>query len=188
MKPIIRIKLGGAPVAQSMIEAAKFAYMEARGWSAIMRDDAMVEPTLKAAGWIAETPAFDKAMGDLARFENALLLTSQINTFNAQLTEYRKATARLSRHVLAEGRPEVFEDIETGEADPVTGDPVLAQVKVAAAIEPLDAEISRDVLSESGEVIGSEAIPNPLIEADDAERAQAQAVIEATPQAVRDWQ
>ena len=34
---------------------------------------------------------------------------------------------------------------------------------------------------ETGEVTGTEMIPNPLIEADTAERAAAQAVVDGTP-------
>lgn len=187
MARVIRIKLGDAPYDQSVIETAKEAYMSARGWTAAMRDDAMNEGAFLLAGYITEAPAFDAAMVALSRFETELIETSAINAFNAQLAEYRKATARLTRYILADGRAEIFEDIETGERDPLTGDPILEAVQVVAAIEPLDAEISRDVLSETGEVIGSETIPNPLIVADDAARAAAQAVIDATPAAVLAW-
>jgi hypothetical protein len=39
------------------------------------------------------------------------------NTFNWQLQEYGTAVARLDRYVLADGRPEVWEDQPTGEYD-----------------------------------------------------------------------
>lgn len=106
------------------------------------------------------------------------------NTFNWQLAEYRKATARLARYVLADGRPEAWEDQPTGEYDPETGNEVMESVLVQSAIEPLEATVEVT----SSDVDGNETtetVANPLIVQDDAEREAAQAVVDATPEEVR---
>ena len=188
MKPIINIKFGDAPVAHAVIEAAKSTYMDARGWTNVMRDDAMVEPTLAALGWIGDTPAFMRAMQALSGFENALLLTLSINQFNAQLAAYRKAVARLSRYRVAIGRAEAFEDQPTDQFDDETGEPIMASVLVQSAIDPLPETIDEARFdADTGEALDPETVPNPAIVKDDAERAAAQAVIDQTPQAVKDW-
>jgi len=107
------------------------------------------------------------------------------NTFNWQLSEYRKATARLARYRLADGRPEVWEDQPTGEFDPETGDEIMESVLVQTAIDPLDAQVEQPVYDDEGNQTGTEMVDNPLIVADEAERAEAQAVIDGTPQEVK---
>lgn len=103
------------------------------------------------------------------------------NTFNWQLAAWRQARDRLARYKLAEGRAEIWEDRPTGRFDE-TGAEILEQVLVAPAIAPLPAEITRPIYDpETGAEIGSETVPNPALEADAAERAAAQAVIDVTP-------
>lgn len=116
------------------------------------------------------------------------------NTFNQQLADYNAAVARLAKYRLADGRAEVTEDQETFDEfgnqvfDEQTGEPVMTPVVVVSAIDPVDPTIEQDVYDEmTGEVTGTETVPNPLIVADDAERAAAQAVIDATPQEVKDF-
>jgi len=108
------------------------------------------------------------------------------NTFNWQLSEYRKATARLAQYVLADGRAEVWEDQPTGEYDE-EGNEVMESVLVQTAIEPLKPTVTRMVYSDDMDAEPTEeTIENPLITNDNAERAAAQAVVDATPQAVKD--
>lgn len=107
------------------------------------------------------------------------------NTFNWQLAEYRKGTARLAQYRLAEGRPEVYEDQPTGEYDE-DGNEVTEPVLVQTAIEPLPAEVEQTTYDDEGNATTA-MVPNPRIVADDAERAAAQAVIDATPQEVKDF-
>ena len=103
------------------------------------------------------------------------------NTFNWQLLEYRKATARLARYVLADGRPEVWEDQPTGEYDE-EGNEVMESVLVQTAVEPLEATVEQLVYSDDPDVEPTtEIVPNPLIVTDTEERAAAQAVVDATP-------
>jgi len=109
------------------------------------------------------------------------------NTFNWQLSEYRKATARLAKYVLADGRAEVWEDQPTGEYDE-EGIEVMESVLVQTAIEPLEPTVTRLVYSEDDPMAEptQETIENPLITTDVAERTAAQVTVDATPQAVKD--
>jgi hypothetical protein len=107
------------------------------------------------------------------------------NTFNWQLLEYRKATARLARYPLAYGRSLVWEDQPTGEYDE-EGNEVMESVIVQTAIEPLEDTVEQLVYSDDPDVgPTTETVPNPLIVADTEERAAAQAVVDATPEDVK---
>lgn len=108
------------------------------------------------------------------------------NTFNRQLSEYRKATARLAKYRLADGRPEVWEDQPTGEYDE-EGNEVVESVLVQTAIDPLDAQVEQNVYDDEGNLSGTEMVDNPLIVKDDAERAAAQTVVDTTPESVKDF-
>ena len=109
------------------------------------------------------------------------------NTFNWQLQDYTKATSRLARYVLSEGRPEVYEDQPTGDYDPETGEFLTESVLVQTAIDPLDAQVKQTVYDDEGNVTGTTMVANPLIVADDAERDAAQAVVDATAQDVKEF-
>lgn len=102
-----------------------------------------------------------------------------INLFNRQLADYRAAVARLARYRLADGRAAWTEQVETGEMvwneTTQTMEPVLQTIE-HPAIEPVPATI--DSVDEAGNQI---TILNPVVVKDDAERAAAQAVIDATP-------
>jgi len=179
MEPIINVKLGSAPVTQRVIETAKEAYMSARGWTAAMRDDAMSEDNFARRGWMSETPNFDRILPALASFENALVWTMQINAFNALLQEYKTAEQRLTRHVLSEGRPETTEEIETGKFNP-DGSPHTETVTISGEIPPLPPTIDVPEFDEDGteRVV---VVPNPEIERDEFERANAQRVLDEVP-------
>jgi len=180
MAVIINIKQGDAPVSAATIQRAKEPTMAARGYPQEMRDDAMFAIMTDPAGAKAQA-----AIAALQVFNADLAETLALNSFNAQLAAYRTSAARLTRHVLADGRAEIWEDQPTGEFDPETGEPVTESVMVSAAIEPLEAEVEQDVTDpETREVTGTEMIPNPLIEADNAERSAAQAVVDNTPEEV----
>jgi hypothetical protein len=110
--------------------------------------------------------------------------------FNQQLSAYTTATARLAQYILADGRVEVTEMQPTGEQvwneETMEMDAVLAEVITVSAIEPLEATVTRWVYSDDMEAAPTEeTIENPLITADNAERVAAQAVIDATPEAVK---
>lgn len=113
--------------------------------------------------------------------------------FNQQLAAYRVAVARLAQYVVADGRAEVREMQPTGEQvfNEETGEmeDVMQEVITVTAIEPVEATVERtvypdDPMSDAEPTI--ETIENPLITKDNEERAAAQAVVDATPQAVVD--
>ena len=108
-----------------------------------------------------------------------------------QLADYTVAIERLSQYVVADGREEVVESIPTGEQvfDEETEEmvDVMHDVITVTSIDPVDATITRTTYSDNiGANATEETIENPLITQDNAERAEAQEVVDATPQAVID--
>ena len=134
--------------------------------------------------------AFDAFM---ATFSTDHEINKTNNTFNWQLQEYRKATARLGQYVLADGRPELTEMQPTGEQvyneDTGEMEDVLHEVVVQTAVEPLPATV--DVLAYDENDPDAEpttqTVPNPEIIRDTEERAAAQAVVDATPDEVKNF-
>lgn len=112
------------------------------------------------------------------------------NLFNWQLAEYRKATARLDRYILADGRPELTEMQPTGEQvyneDTGEMEDVLHEVVVQTAVEPLPATVDVVTYDENDNAT-TQTVPNPEIVQDNEERVAAQAVIDSTPQTVKDF-
>ncbi len=91
--------------------------------------------------------------------------------FNQIYARYLQARARIDRYRKADGRPAETMDRMVGlDAD---GDPIMETVITLLTIDPLPAMIDGQ--------------PNPEIVADDAERAAAQAVIDAAPQDLIDF-
>lgn len=107
--------------------------------------------------------------------------------FNGRLAAYRAAQARLAKYELAAGRPEIIEDVPTGEFDQETGEVITQSVVVAVAVDPQPATITQPTYDEVGEHTGEEEVPNPAIVQDQQERAEAQAVMDAMPQEVKDF-
>jgi hypothetical protein len=117
-----------------------------------------------------------------------------------QLREYAVAVERLAQYVVAEGRAEVKETVVIGtetvldendmptydeEGNAITRD-ITEEVVAVTAIDPVDATVTVTTFSEeTGESV-SEVVENPVITQDVAERASAQAIVDATPQAVID--
>jgi len=117
-----------------------------------------------------------------------------------QLSDYTVAMNRLSQYSLADGRAEVREDVVVSQEeildengapvfDEETGLPTLRDITenqiTVIAIEPLPANVTVESTDENGNRVESE-VANPEIVDDNAERAEAQAVVDATPQAVID--
>lgn len=124
-----------------------------------------------------------------ARWRDDNAVNAENNRFNHALAAYRKAVARLDRYRLADGRPEITEEQETGETDPDTGEPITETVVVQSYIPPFEpATVEQPIYDpETGEQTGTETVVHPQIVQDDAERAAAQTVIDATPQEVKDF-
>jgi len=112
--------------------------------------------------------------------------------FNQQLVDYRVAVARLAQYIVADGRAEVREMQPTGEQvwneETEEMEDVMHEVITVTAIEPVEATVTRLVYSDDDPMAEptEETIENPLITTDNEERAVAQAVVDATPQAVVD--
>ena len=126
-------------------------------------------------------------------------VTEHVDTyvFNKQLSAYTSAVARLDKYILADGREEVTEMRDTteyvvdDEGMPVLnddGEPTYVQEEVVtvSAVEPLEPTVEVTVYDE--EDMEAEptvkTIENPEITQDNLERAEAQAVVDDTPQAV----
>ncbi|WP_435988525.1 hypothetical protein [Sulfitobacter sp. SH24] len=178
---IVPIKYGDAPIPERVIWRSREAVMKARGWPQEDRDDVTMLLMSDPAA-----PKAQNAIAALTTFRADLIETLKTNEFNHQLAAYRVALARLARYRLAVGQAAVYEDQPTGEYDAETGEPITESVLVQPEIEPLPTEIEVPVVDEeTGEQTGTEMIPNPEIERDDAERAAARAVVDQTPQPVK---
>ena len=112
--------------------------------------------------------------------------------FAQQLADYKTATARLAQYLVAEGRNQVIESQATGEQvwdeDTEAMVDVMHDVITVTAVEAVEATVTRWVYDEDDHMAEptEETIENPLITTDVAERTAAQAVVDATPQAVKD--
>jgi len=112
--------------------------------------------------------------------------------FNQQLAAYRVATARLAKYIVADGRAEVREMQPTGEQvfneETMEMEDVMHEVITVTAIEPVEPTVEQLVYNESDPMAEPTLtnIENPAITMDNAERTAAQAVVDATPQPVKD--
>ena len=109
--------------------------------------------------------------------------------FNQQLAAYRTATARLAQYIVSVGRVEVVESQPTGEQvfneDTMEMVDVMHDVITVTAVDPVEATVTRTVYSDDMDAEPTvETIENPLITVDVAERADAQATVDGTPEAV----
>lgn len=173
----IFIEKGDAPLTASQLEKRAQKHIKLT-WIAQDR-----EKSIRTADG-----AFDAFMQDFSA--NHAVNTSN-NTFNQQLKDYTKAKARLDQYIVADGRSEVIESQPTGETvfDEDTGEmtEVMADVVTVTAIEPVEPTVTQTVYSEDLEPT-QETVENPLITADNLERAAAQAVVDATPDEVKAFQ
>ena len=112
--------------------------------------------------------------------------------FNQQLADYRVAVARLEQYIVSVGRAEVLESQPTGEQvwDEDTEEmvDVMHDVITVTEVEAALATVTRWVYDEDDPMAEptEETIENPLITTDVEERTAAQAVVDATPQPVKD--
>ena len=120
--------------------------------------------------------------------ETELALRQAQALFDYQLEEYTKAHARLAQYQVALGREEETEEVVVGqEWNEETEELVdVTETRVTvSAIEPVEATVEQTTYDEEDNPITS-TIENPLITKDDEERAEAQVIIDATPQEVID--
>lgn len=108
--------------------------------------------------------------------------------FNQQLADYRDAVERLAQYRLADGKAAVMETYVSGKTfneETMETEDVTEEYEVEPAIDPLPATVEKKVYTSEVD-FEVQNVPNPLIVKDDEERAAAQAVVDATPQAVKD--
>ena len=169
----IFVTKGDAPLTDAQLEKRAQAHI-AKDWTPQSREKSIR----------TKDGAFDAFMATFSSNHDNNIAN---NTFNWQLQEYRKATARLAQYKVAEGRAEVYEDQPTGTYDD-EGNEVMESVLVQTAVEPLEATVEQLVYSDDPDVEPTlETVPNPLIVADTEERAAAQSVVDATPEDVKDF-
>ncbi len=99
--------------------------------------------------------------------------------------------AILSQYKVAEGREEVTEMQPTGEQvfneDTMEMEDVMHEVVVQSAIEPVEPTVEQTVYSDDMDAEPTiEIVTNPLIVQDVLEREAAQAVVDGTPDAVKE--
>ncbi len=141
--------------------------------------------------WKAEIQAIKDAHPKAVIDNDTLTSRKSQALFDHQLKKYTKAIERLAQYIVADGREEVIESQATGEKilNEETGvvDDVMGDFVTALAIDPVEPTITRVAISDDLDADHTEeTIENPLITQDNAERAEAQAIVDATPQPVID--
>ena len=104
--------------------------------------------------------------------------------FNQQLAAYRVAVLRLEKYRLADGRAEQTFEEPSGEYDDEGNE--IMHTWIIAGIEPLPAQVEETTYDEEGNATTA-MVDNPEIVRDDAERAAARAVVDATPDEVKTY-
>jgi len=108
--------------------------------------------------------------------------------FAQQAEAYKTASARLEQYQLSVGVPESTGTVVTGQewSEETMEMQDVTETFVIPGIEPLDATVEVTTYDFDTNTSTTETIENPLITKDNAERAAAQAIIDSTPQAVKD--
>ena len=133
--------------------------------------------------------AWDDTVATYDDIPEDLRTAAEGKLFNQQLADYKVAKARLEQYEVATGRAEETETVVVGqEWDEDAQDFVdVTETYVSKrAIDPVEATVEQTTYDDNGENPVTTNIENPLITTDKAERAAAQAVVDATPQAVKD--
>lgn len=136
----------------------------------------------------------DGAFNDfMTQFSSDHAVNVENNTFNHQLVAYSNAVARLEQYVLLDGQAEVREMQPTGEQvfneDTMEMEDVLEEVVVKREIEPVEEFVEVTVYSDDPEAEPTvEQQRNPVVIQDEAEREQAQAIVDGTPEEVKTFE
>ena len=163
---------GDAPLTDAQLEKRAQANINLN-WSSQAREES-----------IRKSDGLFTAFMDVFSSNHATNVTN--NTFNWQLQEYGTAVARLAQYVLSVGRAEATEEQGTGAYDE-DGNEVTETVVTVTAVEPVAATVTRLVYSDDMDAEPTEeTIENPVITVDVSERDTAQAVVDATPETVKE--
>ena len=108
--------------------------------------------------------------------------------FAQQVEAYKIAKARVAQYQLSVGVPESSETIVTGqEMNMETGEMQdVTETVVIPAIPALEATVEETTYDFDTDTSTTATVANPIIVKDDAERADAQTIIDNTPQSVKD--
>jgi hypothetical protein len=108
--------------------------------------------------------------------------------FAQQVEAYKVAKARVAQYQLSVGVPESTQTIVTGEAwnEEAMEMQDVTETFVIPAIEALEATVEVTTYDMETDTSTTATVANPLIVTDDAERADAQTIIDNTPQPVKD--
>ena len=108
--------------------------------------------------------------------------------FAQQIEAYKIAKVRVAQYQLSVGVPESTGSIVTGQEwnEEAMEMQDVTETFVIPAIPALDATVEQTTYDMETDTSSTETVANPLIVKDNEERAEAQAVIDATPQAVID--
>ena len=128
--------------------------------------------------------------GFMTAFSADHAVNAESNTFNHQLVAYNDAVARLEKHVLLDGQAEVREMQPTGEQvfneETMEMEDVLEEVVVKPEIEPVEEFVEVTVYGDDPEAEPTvEQQRNPVVIQDEAEREQAQAIVDGASEAVK---
>lgn len=135
--------------------------------------------------------AWDDTVATYDDIPEDLRAAAENKKFDQQLADYKVAKARLEQYEIATGRDQETETVIIGrqwDEDAQDFVDLTEERIVKEAIDPVEATVTRLISPEddpSAEPT-EETIENPLITKDNEERAAAQAVVDATPQAVKD--
>ena len=118
----------------------------------------------------------------------SLQAAADAKQFAQQVEAYKMAKARVSQYQLSVGVPESSETIVTGQAwnEEAMEMQDVTETIVTPAIEPLEATVEETTYDFDTGTSSTATVANPVIVKDNEERAAAQAVIDATPQPVKD--
>ena len=108
--------------------------------------------------------------------------------FAQQVEAYKIAKARVAQYQLSVGVPESSETIVTGQEwneETLVWEDVTETI-VTPAIEALEATVEVTTYDFDTDTSTTATVANPIIVKDDAERADAQTIIDNTPQSVKD--
>lgn len=116
-----------------------------------------------------------------------LQTAADVKQFAQQVEAYKVAKARVAQYQLSVGVPESSETFVTGQEwnEEAMEMQDVTETVVIPAIPALEATVEVTT-QKMGEDPVTTTVANPLIVKDDEERAAAQAVIDATPQPVKD--
>ena len=184
---------GNTPIGPDIIEPDYVALRTGpEGYAATGEQLGMIADGIQAAH-VAEVKAkFPKTITGgvtIGEVPQELLDAAATKLFNQQLAAFTQATARLAQYIVADGREELTEMQATGEQvfneETMESEDVMHEVVVQTAIEPVEPTVEQTVYSDDIDAEPTvETVTNPLIVTDEAERAAAQAVVDATPDEV----